>query len=155
LARLNLYDIYETQVYPRLEMMAHWRSMGSTEKQVAKMCGITVDTLKRIMKKYPDVDEAMKNSKAELQMRIEKTLFMKALEGDKVCIIFALKNLDPTHWRDVHQVENKNEVNIINDLDQKLLEEAEKVKAKRNRDSRLIDEVDMNEISLYEEAEEA
>ena len=118
MARLLLYDMYETLNYPRLEEIGHYRSIGYKEENLAHLCGISLSSWKQIKKKdyAEELREVLKQSKAKLLMKIEKTLFEKALAGDKTCIIFALKNLAPERWRDVHQVENTTDVRVVNDL---------------------------------------
>lgn len=120
-----------------------------TEEQIAKNCGIHRKSLANMRKKFPDVEEAMAYTKASLLKDIEGTLFRKALEGDKVCIIFSLKNLDPTRWKDVHQVEQRNEVKVIDDLDASVVREIEdKNKGKKKK---FVDDIDWNDPDSIEE----
>lgn len=113
---LSLLDNFETNVYPRLEEIGHWREMGYREQDIAAMCGISINTFKNMKSRFPELREQMEKSKARLIMSLEKTLFQKALDGDRTCLIFSLKNLAPDRWKDVHQVENSSEIRIVDDL---------------------------------------
>lgn len=156
MARLTLFDLYETLVYPRFEEIVHWRQMGHREGDIAVMCGVSASSFKKMKKEYPELAELMLHSKARLIMSIEKTLFQKALDGDKTCIIFALKNLAPDRWKDVHQVENTSDIRIVDDLAMPLLEEktgmVKSVKRGRPRKVRYdLDNADINYLPKFEE----
>lgn len=147
MARLSLFDMYETLIYPRLEEIEHFRTIGYREKDLAAMCGVSESSWKKIKKaEYADeLKIALTNSKARLLMSIEKTLFQKALAGDKTCIIFSLKNLAPERWRDVHQVESTTDVRVVNDLAGGTLDIGKGTKAVKRLPSEDSGEYDAND----------
>ena len=150
-SRLTLFDLYEKQVYPVLDMIIHWRTTGYTQHDIAKRCGISNSSLDKMKLKFPDVKEALEHSKERLVKDLEITLFQKALAGDKVLLMFALKNLAPTRWKEVHQVETRNDVHVVNDLDKSRVTEALENTRKPKQLSQDVDWNNMESIKALDD----
>ena len=154
MARLTLFDLYETLVYPRFEEIAHARRLGARQKDIAAMCGVGETTLKNMKKKYPELNEVLENSKAKLVMELEKSMFAKALAVDRVLLIFSLKNLAPDRWRDVQQVESKTDITVVNDWPGGTLDIAKKTagrpKKAKEKEIYSTDDIDPNEMLFLE-----
>ena len=125
--------IYERKVKPRFEEIRELRHSGQTEKNISKYLGVSYVTFLKYKEKYPELQELMDDSKRVLITELENTMFEMALGkrqvrevktfitqiGDKQNIkteetikdiapsvpllIFSLKNLDSSKWRDVPQ----------------------------------------------------
>lgn len=129
---------YETHVKPRLAEISKMYQL-STEKQIAKMLGISARSWENYKVKYPELREALANSKQELIVELKNKMKQKALgfeykevkkqitevNGERRTVIkeytryaqpdlgamhLLLKNLDPS-WRndDMTTVELKKE----------------------------------------------
>jgi hypothetical protein len=117
---------YETHVLPKLDKVKEWVS-DYTERDIAKMLGITQQSFENYKKAYPELQEALRKGKEELILDLRNTLKRKAKgytytetktvtreeNGKKTTVIekyekyaqpdtgaihLLLKNLDPT-WR--------------------------------------------------------
>lgn len=125
--------IYERKVLPRFDEIRELRRAGQTEKNISKYLGVSYVTFLKYKEKYPELQELMDDSKRVLIKELEDTMFEMALgkrqvrevrtfitqNGDKQSIkteetikdiapsvpllIFSLKNLDSSKWRDVPQ----------------------------------------------------
>ena len=117
---------YLTHVEPRLETIKAWRRKGLTEKEVCDNLGITVTSLANYKNKYPEVKEALLNTRDDTVAQVENALFMRAIgyeyeeeevitnpDGgvrikkvrkqmapDVTAQIFILKNRSSQEWRD-------------------------------------------------------
>lgn len=80
----------------KLFLIRMWRRDGLTIEQTARAIGVNPDTLYKWMKRFPEIDEALKTGKDEANAIIENKLYQRALTGNMTAIIFYLKN----NWRD-------------------------------------------------------
>lgn len=80
----------------KLLLIRMWRRDGLTIEQTARAIGVNPDTLYKWMKRFPEIDEALKTGKDEANAIIENKLYQRALNGNMTAIIFYLKN----NWRD-------------------------------------------------------
>lgn len=125
--------IYQRKVVPRFDEIRELRRSGQTEKNLSKILGISYSTLLKYKEKYPEFAELLDDAKGALIKELETTMFEMALgkrqlrevrtfttqNGDKQnvkieetvkdippsvpLLIFSLKNLDSSKWRDVPQ----------------------------------------------------
>ena len=125
--------IYERKVLPRFDEIRELRHKGQTEKNLSKILGVSYVTFLKYKEKYPEFSELLDDAKGALIKELEDTMFEMALGkrqvrevktfitqiGDKQNIkteetirdiapsvpllIFSLKNLDSSKWRDVPQ----------------------------------------------------
>lgn len=80
----------------RLLLIRTWRRDGLTIEETARAMKINPDTLYKWMKRFPEINEALKTGKDEAVAVIENKLYQRALTGNMTAIIFYLKN----NWRD-------------------------------------------------------
>lgn len=80
----------------RLLLIRMWRRDGFTIEETARAMKINPDTLYKWMKRFPEINEAIKTGKDEANAIIENKLYQRALNGNMTAIIFYLKN----NWRD-------------------------------------------------------
>lgn len=76
----NYYD----KVEPYFKEIAAWRKDGQTEENIAKLLGVSYRTLCEYKVKFPQFAQLLKDSKAELIVELETTLFQMALGRIKV-----------------------------------------------------------------------
>ena len=105
--RICKYDEY---VKPKLERIRMMRQSGYTEEAIYTYCGIGKDAFNRYKHDYAELREVLKESTDELILKLEDTLFKKALGGDITALLFSLKNLAPQRWADKQQVQLSGEV---------------------------------------------
>lgn len=80
----------------KLLLLRGWKRDGLTDEQIAKNIGIRRETLWDWQKKYPNIANALKRGKEEVNFAVENALLKKALSGNTTAMIFFLKN----NWRD-------------------------------------------------------
>lgn len=119
--------IYEEKIKPNLGKIVYLRKKGLTEKEVAEKLGVGYSTLRYYKKNDTELAEALENGKEELIQSLEESLYKRAIGYDAVekkiysdgrevtfikhipssekAVIFALKNLDPIHWKDKNEVD--------------------------------------------------
>ena len=68
---------YETHVKPFLAQITEWYEL-LTEEQIAKKLGISVASFENYKKKYPELQECLKNGKEHLIEELKSTLKKKA-----------------------------------------------------------------------------
>jgi hypothetical protein len=79
---------------------------GATDKEIASELGIAVSTLNRWFLAYPQLREAVKAAKEQIDQRVVRSLYKRAIEdGDTTAHIFWLKNRQPELWRDRKETE--------------------------------------------------
>ncbi len=103
--------------------------LGATDKDLADFFGVNKDTINEWKKKHKGFSDSLKESKAEADARVVRSLYQRAIgydhtdthfasyEGeiiskehmrhfipDVTACIFWLKNRDPENWRDVHEI---------------------------------------------------
>ena len=124
---------YDPDLHPRKlrEIMAK----GATQAEAAKALNITVMTLNRWLKKYPELFKADRDGRNEVDDKVEAALYKKAIgytkngkyyPGDTTAMIFWLKNRRPADWRDRKEIKFEGEIKTLADIkklpDDKLLE---------------------------------
>ena len=88
----------------KLILLQGWRMNGLTVEQVAKNIGIGKTTIYEWMKKYPNIQNALKIGEEEALMIAENSLFTLVKKKNLGAIIFFLKNRSNGKWRDRHDV---------------------------------------------------
>ena len=102
---------YKTHVEPNLALIKSLRRDGQTEEQIYKRLDVGHTAWNDYKNKHADLSEALKTSKESLIAKIEESLFTKALEGNMTAIIFSLKNLAPSKWKDKREISNDEKQN--------------------------------------------
>jgi len=95
---------YKTHVEPNLALIKSLRRDGQTEEQIYKRLDVGHTAWNDYKNKYTELSDALKTSKQTLIAKIEESLFTKALDGNMTAIIFSLKNLAPSKWKDKHEI---------------------------------------------------
>lgn len=103
---------YDSNVKPKLHIIAAWMRNGLTIEQVAKNLGVAAGTMYEYQKKYPELSEVLKENREAADMAVENALHKKAMEGDNTAMIFWLKNRQPKRWRDKQESEIYGNVNL-------------------------------------------
>lgn len=111
--------------------------LGATDVQLADFFGVTEKTLNNWKHAHPEFLQSLKESKAELDARVERSLFERATgynhpedkifnhAGEPLIVptikhhapdvaaqIFWLKNRQPERWRDKQEVHNTGEITV-------------------------------------------
>jgi len=85
-------------------------SNGCLQIEIARACNISVDTLHRWRRDFPEVKEAMQAGLAKEHNALRSMLIKKALDGDTVCLLFALKTRHG--YRETTPVEHDSRVSV-------------------------------------------
>lgn len=75
---------YHEKVEPRFEEIKKWRKEGQTERNIAKLCGVSYRTFCAYKVKFPQLMQLLKDAKETLISELEDTLFRMALGKVKV-----------------------------------------------------------------------
>lgn len=111
--------------------------LGATDEQLADFFEVNPDTIHEWKKVHADFSESLKQAKAELDSKVEQSLYRRAVgyehedtyfstyEGEvtatptikryppsEVACIFWLKNRKPSEWRDVQRLEHGGSINF-------------------------------------------
>lgn len=86
-----------------LTLLEGWARDGLSDQQIADKIGIVSSTFYEWKKRFPEISEALKNSKEIVDYEVENALLKKALGGDVTAMIFWLKNRRSSQWRDKPQ----------------------------------------------------
>lgn len=81
-----------------------WSIDGLTDADIAKNAGISLPTLYEWKKKYPEISNALKESKEVADRAVENALFNRAIAGENAAMFFWLKNRKRNEWRE--RIEN-------------------------------------------------
>jgi hypothetical protein len=73
---------------------------GLTESEIAAKLQISVTTLNTWKREFPQFRAAIKTSKDAADIRVEQSLYKRALGGDVAACIFWLKNRRRDKWRE-------------------------------------------------------
>jgi transposase-like protein len=123
-----------------LLLIEGWARDGLTYEQIAKNMGINRETLNRWKKLYPNISNALKKGRQVVIRELENALIKRAMgyeyeeivheqneDGlsvrrttkqmapDTTALIFALKNMDPEHWRDKRETQLSGSVQTVPD----------------------------------------
>lgn len=79
-----------------LRRLEGWKRNGLTDEQIAHNMGIRRETLWDWQKRFPNVANALKRGREDINFIVENALLKKALTGNVTAMIFFLKN----NWRD-------------------------------------------------------
>ena len=104
----------------KLILLQGWRMNGLTVEQVAKNIGIGKTTIYEWMKKYPNIQNALKIGEEEALMIAENSLFTLVKKKNLGAIIFFLKNRSNGKWRDRHDVYTTESEEITESFSDKL-----------------------------------
>ena len=115
--KMNYTLIYIDMVEPRLDEIYHYRALGATKEEIAKILGISMDAQYKLIRKFPEFKKVMAASKKKTIMALEKKVLEKALEqGDNTCLFAALRALAPEVWGEAKKPTQLQAVTIVNDL---------------------------------------
>ena len=136
---------YLSNVQPKLKQIEEWAREGLIDEQIAHNLGIAPSTLYDYKNDHPELVQAIKTGKDDIDTIVENALLKRALgyshveeteersptgellltkrvtkqmPADTTAIIFWLKNRRPKQWRDRQELEHSGEtgVKIINDI---------------------------------------
>ena len=144
---------YYDKVEPRLDEVRKWRiDDAQSEPNIAKLLNISYRSLMEYKVKFPQFAQVLKESKENLILKLEQTLFQEAMginskaetieevwelnrrtgqmelikktvkknrNPNITALLFALKNLDSTKWRDrrVLDAEESNDNEVAKNIE--------------------------------------
>lgn len=88
-----------------LTLIQGWARDGLVNEQIAHNMGISAGCLYEYIKKYDEINEALKKGKEVVDYEVENALIKAALDGNTTAQIFFLKNRRPDKWRDKRDVD--------------------------------------------------
>lgn len=91
---------YETHVAPRLGEVADWVRNGATDEEIIKRLKIGKSAFYQYKREFSEFSDTLKNTREEVDGRVENALLQAALGGNTTAQIFWLKNRRPKVWRD-------------------------------------------------------
>ena len=120
---------YYSNVEPKLLLIEAWARDGLTDADICKNLDVGKDAFIDYKKQYPELSEALKRGKEEIDVMVENAMLKAALgydyteeELNKVtgepielrkvahpnttALIFWLKNRKPKQWRDKQELEH-------------------------------------------------
>lgn len=93
-----------------IEKIEQWAKEGCAQVEMARGLGVSKDLLSRWRTDHPAVADALEIGKATLHTALRSKLVEKALAGDTVSLLFALKCL--FGWREGDQSDSANRVSV-------------------------------------------
>ena len=84
----------------RLNLIRMWCRDGLTEEQIAHKIDVGVSTFSEWKKRYPKLQDALKEGKEFADSQVENALFQAAIAGNTTAQIFWLKNRRRDKWAD-------------------------------------------------------
>lgn len=134
----------------KLILLQGWKRKGLTDEEIAKKIGVRRETLYDWKKKFPNISNALKRGKEEVNYVVENALLKKALNGNTTAMIFWLKNNYPEKYRDHHKTKLEQELDDA--LKEKALIEARYFKAQAEELDKSSDVLanQMKELSVDE-----
>ena len=81
---------YQSNVKHRMNEIKKWRREGYTEEQISKLVGVAYSTFMEYKNKYPELREALKESRELLVSDLEDSLFQIAM-GKKTATTTRIK----------------------------------------------------------------
>ncbi|WP_166083112.1 helix-turn-helix domain-containing protein [Erysipelothrix anatis] len=129
---------YVRWLEPKNLMLLESWARKLTNEQIAVNIGISPKTLYSWMNTYPEIREAVSRGKEVVVSEVEHALLKRAkgytetvekvkvlndggiirykedvhYPPDTTAAIFALKNMDPTNWRDKHELEHSGDISL-------------------------------------------
>ena len=79
-----------------LQRLEGWKRNGLTDEEIAHNIGVRRETLWDWQKRFPNIANALKRGREDVNFIVESALLKKALGGNTTAMIFWLKN----NWRD-------------------------------------------------------
>jgi hypothetical protein len=86
--------------------------MGATDAELADFFGVAVSTIYLWKLKHPKFSEAIRLGKEPADVRVERSLYQSAIDGNPTSMIFWLKNRRSDRWRDWKEHEHKGTVSL-------------------------------------------
>ena len=114
------------QVQDKLILVEGWARDGLTNEQIAEKLNIGKTTFYKLLKEHPELSELLKKGKENIDYQVENALLQNALNGNITAQIFWLKNRRPSKWKDKQEVSNSDELTKVEQLLNKIKEEANK-----------------------------
>ena len=117
---------YHTHVEPKLLLVEAWARDGVTDENIARNLRVSPDSFIQYKKQFPQLVDALKNGKDDIDTMVENALLKAALgyqyeetkenengfersvkvaQPNTTALIFWLKNRRPKEWRDKQETE--------------------------------------------------
>jgi len=94
-------SMHEKWITPEgLLRLEGWARDGMTDEEIAAHMKIGVRTFYTWKKMFPQIAEATRKGKDDIDYEVEKALLKNAMSGNVAAQIFWLKNRKPALWRD-------------------------------------------------------
>lgn len=90
-----------------LILLQGWKRDGWTDENISKRVGISRKTLGEWKKRFPEIGNALKVGKEQVNYEVENKLLKQARSGNVTAQIFWLKNNRPRKYRDYHKTEEE------------------------------------------------
>jgi len=103
---------YQSHVKPYFALIKSMRRDGATEEMIYRKLDVGKTAWNDYKNKYVELSDLLKVSKESLIAKIEESLFQQALKGNMTAIIFSLKNLKSSKWRDRQEITGGSEADI-------------------------------------------
>lgn len=126
---------YYSNVEPKLLLIEAWARDGLTDADICKNLDVGKDAFIDYKKQYPELSDALKRGKEEIDIMVENAMLKAALGYDyteeelnkitgepielrkvahpnTTALIFWLKNRKPKQWRDKQELEHLGGVSI-------------------------------------------
>ena len=114
------------QVQDKLILVEGWARDGLTNEQIAEKLNIGKTTFYKLLKEHSELSELLKKGKENIDYQVENALLQNALNGNITAQIFWLKNRRPSKWKDKQEASNSDELTKVEQLLNKIKEEANK-----------------------------
>lgn len=85
--------------------------LGLTDVEIGYVLDLTEQTINNY-KKDNEFFLALKRGKEKADLRVTESLYKKACDGDTTAMIFWLKNRKSKDWRDKHDLDIKQDIEI-------------------------------------------
>lgn len=99
-----------------LALLRAWARDGCSCEELARRADVHPATLRRWKQLYPEIGEALRESRELVDVQVENALLQKALSGDVRAIQFWLKSRRAAVWGDTAAAEQPQKVVIVDDL---------------------------------------
>lgn len=95
-----------------LILLQGWKRDGWTDEDISKRVGVSRKTLVEWKKRFPEIGNALKVGKEQVNYEVENKLLKQARNGNVTAQIFWLKNNCPRKYRDYHKTEEEQRKSI-------------------------------------------